>query len=72
MRKTTNQMPVIVDEPSENGSRDLRIDELPAQGATKEQEDALRGGVLSLDGRTRTSPAFDASDPASDVIAPST
>ena len=49
MRKTTNHLPAIADEPGENRTQDLRIDELPAQDAAKEQEDALRGGAVGGD-----------------------
>ena len=49
MRKTTNHLPVIADEPGETRSQNLRINELPAQHAAKEQEDALRGGAVAGD-----------------------
>ena len=47
MRKTTNQMPAVADEPGESRTQDLRIEELPAQDAATEQQDALRGGAVA-------------------------
>ena len=49
MRKTTNHLSIIADEPDESQSQDLRIEELPSQDAAREQEDALRGGAVAGD-----------------------